>query len=327
MEERGRGIVNSFWFQVYKVHQVCQVASLSSLVVPWALLLLLAITAVLLFKKKWIAAGVLTVVIVAMNWWYDCFCFGFKNNFTGDLKVLSFNVNAVEGYDDDKANAIFGIIQEEAPDVVFMTENYYPFCDSLHKRLHENYPYDTRQMAFDAIYSKFPLRKLLLFKQNDRGASYMVKSEAEVKGMTVTLFGCHLSSNNFSSVGDYLTPDEVKSASGIKAYFENFSYATELREMEADTVITHCKGAERVVIMGDLNEVSGGSSMRMLERAGYKDSWSKGGFGYGATIHHPLPYRIDHVLYNSGLKLKGIKKIDAEGISDHDALVAVFDLE
>lgn len=120
---------------------------------------------------------------------------------------------------------------------------------------------------------------------------------------------------------------EVKSASGIKAYFENFSYATELREMEADTVIYHCKDAERVVIMGDLNEVSGASSMRKFEDAGYKDAWSVGGFGYGATIHHPLPYRIDHVLYNSGLKLKGIKKINAKGISDHDALVAVFDLE
>lgn len=143
----------------------------------------------------------------------------------------------------------------------------------------------------------------------------------------VTLLRFHLSSNNYSRTKDNLTPDEVKSASGIKAYFENFSYATELREMEADTVITHCKDAERVVIMGDLNEVSGGSSMRMFAGAGYKDVWSKGGFGYGATIHHPLPYRIDLVLYNSGLKLKGIKKIDAEGISDHDALVAVFDLE
>lgn len=44
-------------------------------------------------------------------------------------------------------------------------------------------------------------------------------------------------------------------------------------------------------------------------------------------MNHPLPYRIDHVMYNSGLKLKGIKKINAKSISDHDALVAVFDLE
>ena len=70
----------------------------------------------------------------------------------------------------------------------------------------------------------------------------------------------------------------------------------------------------------------GASTMRKFKIAGYKGARSVGGFGYGATIHHPLPYRIDHVLYNKGMKLKGVKKIDVEGISDHDALVAVFDL-
>lgn len=297
-----------------------------SLIIPWVLVLLMVVIAILLFRKKWIAAGVVALVMVGLNSCYDCFCVGFKNAFEGDLKVLSFNVNGVSGYEGDKASAIIGIIKEEDSDLVFLTENYYSLCDSFHVRLHEIYPYDTRQMFHDVFYSKYPLSNTRFFKQNDRGASYMVKCEAEVKGMTVTFFGCHLSSNNFSRGGDYLTPDEVKSASGIKDYFENFSYATELREMEADTVITHCRGAERVVIMGDLNEVCGSSTMRMSAGAGYKDAWSKGGFGYGATIHHPLPYRIDHVLYNSGLKLKGIKKINAEGISDHDALVAVFDI-
>lgn len=298
-----------------------------SLLIPWALLLLSVITAILLFKKNWIAAGFLAVVIVFLNCWSDCFCFGFKNNYTGDLKVLSFNVNGSGVYDADKANAILCIIQKENPDVVFMTENYLPLCDSLHGRLHNKYPYDTSKMKHSVIYSRYPLKSPLVFQMINRGTSYLAKCDAEVNGKTVTLFGCHLSSNNYSKSKDYLTPDKVQSTSGIKAYFDNFSYASHLREMETDTVIFHCKGAERVVIMGDLNEVSGASSMKMYEDAGYKDAWSKGGFGYGATIHHPLPYRIDHVLYNGGLKLKGIKRVDAKGISDHDALVAVFDLE
>lgn len=50
----------------------------------------------------------------------------------------------------------------------------------------------------------------------------------------------------------------------------------------------------------------------------------KGGLGYGATIHYPLPYRIDHIMYNDRLRLKSIRKIDAKGLSDHDALVAEF---
>ena len=205
-------------------------------------------------------------------------------------------------------------------------ENYATLGDSLNESLHIIYPYATWEMNHNVIYSKSPLSGTLFFDMVNGGTSYMVRFDVDVNGKKVTLFGCHFSSNNYSKGLDYLTPREVKSASGIKSYYENFLYATQLREMEADTVIYHCKGAERVAIMGDLNEVSGALSMRMLEGAGYKDAWSKGGFGYGATIHHPLPYRIDHVLYNSGLKLKGIKKISAKGISDHDALVAVFDL-
>ena len=46
--------------------------------------------------------------------------------------------------------------------------------------------------------------------------------------------------------------------------------------------------------------------------------------GYGATIQYLLPYRIDHIMYNDKLTLNSIKKIDAKGLSDHDALVAEF---
>lgn len=300
---------------------------MQSLIIPWFLLLLLVITAILFLKKKWIAAGVLAVVVVWLNCWSDCYCIGFKNTFMGDLKVLSFNVNGLGVYDKVKANAIIGIINKESPDIVFLTENLSPLCDSLHEKLHTKYPYDTRRMNNNVIYSRCPLSKSLIFQMVNRGTSYMVKCDAEVNGKMVTLFGCHLSSNNYSKNNDYLTPGEVESASGIKAYFDNFSNALHLRELEADTVIAHCKDGERVVIMGDMNEVSGASSLRMFEDAGYNDAWSEGGFGYGATIHHPLPYRIDHVLYNSGLKLKGIKKIDAKGISDHDALLAVFNFQ
>ncbi len=74
-----------------------------------------------------------------------------------------------------------------------------------------------------------------------------------------------------------------------------------------------------------MNDICGSSAIRVLENIGIKDAWWEGGVGYGATIHHPLPYRIDHILHNEGLVLKGVKVIDTSDISDHNALVAVFD--
>lgn len=51
-----------------------------------------------------------------------------------------------------------------------------------------------------------------------------------------------------------------------------------------------------------------------------------GGFGYGSTIHHPLSFRIDHILYSDRLRLRSVGRVKARGLSDHDALVASFDL-
>ena len=55
-----------------------------------------------------------------------------------------------------------------------------------------------------------------------------------------------------------------------------------------------------------------------------KDAWWHGGFGYGATIHKPLPYRIDHILYSTDITLNGIKIMEKNGLSDHDGLIADF---
>lgn len=78
------------------------------------------------------------------------------------------------------------------------------------------------------------------------------------------------------------------------------------------------------IIMGDFNDVGGSSALRAFKAAGFHDAWWKGGLVYGATIHYLLPYRIDHIMYNDKLTLKSIRKIDAKGLSDHDALEAEF---
>ena len=78
--------------------------------------------------------------------------------------------------------------------------------------------------------------------------------------------------------------------------------------------------------MGDLNDVGGSPTVKVLEDAGLSDAWWKGGFGYGATIHRPLPYRIDHIMYSDRVKLLHIEVVDSEGLSDHNALYAEFEL-
>lgn len=299
---------------------------MESLLIPWVLLLLLMLTIYTLVKKKWLFSFILFSIILILNYWSDCFCFGFKDLETGDLKILSFNVNGGGEYDENKTESIINLIKKESPDLLFLTENFRPLEDSLYEKLRVQYTHDTRLLHHNLIYSKYPLYNIVFYKRLFSGSSYVVKCNTLVKGKELTIVGCHLSSNNYSKDLNYLTPGKVNSLSNIETYITNMSEALVLREMEVDSILKDCADLERVIVMGDMNDVCGSPSMRKFSKSGFKDAWSKGGFGYGATIHHPLPYRIDHVLYNKGFRLNGIKKIDVNGISDHDALVAEFDI-
>ena len=295
------------------------------LALPWLLIVLALLAIVLAWKKKWLYAITVLIAIIVLNVWSECVSFGSKNTFKGDIKVFCLNVNGDGEYDEEKVDYIASLIIKENSDVVFITENFPPLRDSLTAILHEWYPYDTRYVAHNLFFSKYPLRNQVFYERPNGGSGYIVKAHITISGNELCLFGCHLSSNNYSSKLDYLTPDEIDNADKIRSYLTQINYASCLRELEADTVVSSISESDCAIVMGDMNDICGSVCMRKFNNAGLKDAWSEGGFGYGATIHTPLPYRIDHILYNEGLVLKGVKVIDTSDISDHNALVAEFD--
>lgn len=296
------------------------------LVFPWLLVALVLLVVFLLLKKKWVLATFVVLAIFVINEWSDCFCFGHKTDFTGDIKVLSFNVNGEDKYNEGKLNEILSLIEEEKPGILFLTENFNPLGDSLHARLRSIYPYDMRGMPHNIIYSRYEIKEKKYSERINDGSSFIVRCVISIKNQDVVVVGCHLSSNNYSSTLDYLTPGDINSFTELHTYLTNTSRAYQLRALEADTIVGSISENDCVIVMGDMNDICGSACMQKFNDAGLRDAWSEGGFGYGATIHHPLPYRIDHILYNGRLKLKGIKKINTSHISDHDASFAVFDL-
>ena len=83
--------------------------------------------------------------------------------------------------------------------------------------------------------------------------------------------------------------------------------------------------------MGDMNDISGYSSLNLIEDAGIKDTWWEGGFGYGCTYHgfdwptKIFKLRIDYKMYNRSLELCSIEVIHSD-LSDHDAITESFNL-
>ena len=209
-----------------------------------------------------------------------------------------------------------------------MAENYGEFAcflDSLLKNIGLKRVYYKEDNGH-CFYSRYPVTGLRVIKSGEDQQSMFITGLLRLRGMSIQLYGCHLASNNYYPDKRRLIVDSLNSIEALKDYYNNIRFASKLREHEANNISEEVrKLSVPVVLMGDLNDVSGSACLNALKDAGLKDAWWEGGMGYGATISRPLPYRIDHVMYTDGIKLKMIKVIDSEGLSDHDALFAQFE--
>lgn len=234
-------------------------------------------------------------------------------------------------YDKQKVEGIAGVINSEKPDIVFMSEDFIDVVDHLDSLLKDNYRYSSLGSlgSHHYLYSKFPIDSIAWVKLDGEDMQLRMRYDVKVGNQLVEVYGCHLASNNYSPSNEDFHLDSVETKQGAYRYLKDIHAASITREKEVDALL---QDYERVcnkpcIVMGDFNDINGSKPLRTLSSANFEDAWWKGGFGYGATIHHPLPYRIDHIMYNDRLKLVSIKKVDANGLSDHDALVAEFELK
>ena len=302
-----------------------------ALTIPWLLALLTIAAIVCMIKKKWKVALLLVGVTLALNWWCECIPYRLfrtqQSLCSKAISVMCFNINGSDYYTYENAEQVYLLIKKCNPDVVFISEFANNYSNCLDSLLKIDYQYTTypNSMCNHYFYSIYPLvnyRRLVGDKEYSPGV--FVSDVA--KGMdTITILGCHLASNNYTNDRTYLTPDSLKYCKDYINYYHNIKNALSLRRMEIDAIIgeldsTNCSA----ILMGDFNDVSGSDIMCALERHQLKDAWWEGGVGYGATIHNPLSYRIDHIMYTKGLILQTIKVLCSNGVSDHDALYAVF---
>lgn len=239
---------------------------------------------------------------------------------------MTWNIHGGGRSEQDYKTIAAEIISVDA-DIVFLSEIFMDASPAMDSLLADKYSYRTTDFQWCAhyFYSKVPISNSIQIAV-DGGNEVIVCSRFTIDDSEFDVYGCHLTSNNCESPEQGRQSIEgISDHRSLWGYFKGIDYASEHRRIEVlqlcDTI--RSRGCNSIV-MGDMNDISGSSCLRTLANVGFEDAWWWGGFGYGATIHYPLPYRIDHIMYNDGLKLKSIKKNDANGLSDHDALVAEF---
>ncbi len=307
------------------------------LVLPFVFLEGLALSLIALAcGRRWVALTIL-ILSLALDIYAQCLplrLHRISRSATGKtISVLTLNVHGESQEFTNHEQEITDFILEQDADFVLITEYYMKFCsDTLHNcMLRAGYTSLRRSWdTGDALYSRFEgSQERLRLTRSSTGSVTSIK--ASVHGTPLSIYYCHLASNNYDSAKrNYSTPDNIKNLEGLKFYLGRVSASAEVRRQEVDTLLKHAGLiAQPTMIIGDMNDVCGSPALNSLRRAGFTDAWWKGGFGYGATIHSPLPFRIDHILYNDGLRLRRLRKLDApsrHGWSDHDALFAEFSI-
>lgn len=297
---------------------------------PYFTIILLIVSAITIYKRRYLLGVVLIVLCLALNCYAKVFAVGISDSSNNvGLNVLTFNING-SGFTADKdIEDLFNLIVNQEADILFLAEDFEPAGEKLNSLLTNLYPYSTynKQTLWKGhfFYSKYPLGKVEHININSTKFSYCFQCNMVYGQDSISLYGCHMASNNYKITEPSIRPEDIDGVSSLTQYFENINLASKQRCEEAMSIILHSGFNAKSIVMGDFNDVSGSEPLKLLEDAGLKDAWWEKGYGYGATISHPLPYRIDHIMYREGLKLKSIRKIDAHGLSDHDALMATFE--
>lgn len=290
------------------------------------------------FKRWWKTSGAFLLTVVLLNVWGEVFPFGgfrgirSKQDVGFELKVLTWNIHGGDG-DTLRYDAIAKRILAEDADIAYVAECFLETSVIMDELLKESYPYTSYSLNKmmihygHHIFSKFPITCSDVIEVQG-GNERIIRSRVEVYGVEMDVYGCHLTSNNYNSsaIGqqDVARINDCRSLWNYVAGIEAIS-AQRVRETETIVESVAASGC-RALIMGDMNDICASPALRVLDKAGFKDAWTEAGMGYGATFHAPLPYRIDHIFYNNGVRLMEIKKIPAKGLSDHDALVATYQM-
>lgn len=301
-----------------------------ALSIPYLLLISLIIAVFFLLKKKWLLFILLLFLIFIINWWAECLpfrdCFRSNATLVRTFSVMSFNINSSADDIEEKVCGIIDIINKKNPDIVFLAEFPDVNLKVVDTLMSKRFKYTTCAKWYaHCFYSIYPLGEMTKINVGNV-CEGIFKCNFFIGKDSITLYGCHFASNNYSADKQYFSPDSIKGGDDIKTYLLNIHTAYDMRSYEASLIVDDINQKVPLLVMGDMNDVGGSKAIKILENAGLKDAWWEGGFGYGATIHKPLPYRIDHIMYSEKLKLQKIEIISSEGLSDHDALYAEFSL-
>lgn len=319
------------------------------------LILLLALLVASLIWRRWVAALVVILSIIAtlpvLKYFVGMNSVDNIPPTPADksliLKVMTYNVlsfNYNEGTLGGQPSETMKLILGADPDVVLMQEggaagldwDDVPSLKPYMQQVRSKFPYMYSSPEGLNILSKFPFTTQALGDARHRRSplgynrdmsSYLARAyDLNLpSGKQLRLVDFRLQSYQLS----FGKSPNIRVSPDVKlAPMERMRRSFALRGDDAAALRQFIdESPANVIVCGDMNDVPASYVYRVISGDDLKDAWAEAGRGYGTTYNrHHLSYRIDQILYRGDVRALEVKRIKG-GSSDHYPLMASFDIE
>jgi len=244
---------------------------------------------------------------------------------TGDLKIMSYNVESFneQGWKERKNifNAIQDFVQAEQPDIVCFQE-----VSIGMKKEFLDYPYHYLkkipggEKVHLGVFSKYPIvaAKTVTFPNSINNGSYV---DIAYHKDTLRVFNVHM-----QSLG--ITPGTgVLGSHSSTRLYNRVVRAFKKQEEQAEMIRRLIDDSpHKTLLCGDFNNTQFSKAYHLL-KGNMQDSFIEAGSGYGRTFEFfNVPLRIDFIMADSAFEVRSHKHYDYR-YSDHYPIMASFRLK
>jgi endonuclease/exonuclease/phosphatase family metal-dependent hydrolase len=272
----------------------------------------------------------------------------------GDVRVVTWNTGLMNYMAPDTATAIrnnaeiFSKLKESDADILCLQEFFTAvvpdhrlnFIEYISKTLNYPYYYFSRDISkFDGkffngtiIFSRFAIvdTQKIVYPTPFMGS--VIRAGVLIAGDTVDIITTRLQSVYFQRK-EYQELNNLKNGmdsglAGARNIIHKLRLGYKRRIAQVELVKGLISKSNRPLIFtGDLNDIPVSYTYTAIKN-NLKDAWSKKGAGLGRTFAYISPtLRIDQLFFNGHFTARQAKRILAEGVSDHNAVMADLELK
>lgn len=293
----------------------------------------------------------ISLVVVIFTLWQNSYfeCYAYKGFLKKEkvikeksFSLISYNVNlAYKEFNTHKsAEQIAYYLNDINADFILLQEYNPLLYPELQQFLSAKYNYSSPYVLADrykTVFSKYPICEYVQLNNGKKREQKVLDEDRRylpICGMKILtdrgelhICNCHLQSNNLSPALRAFRQQKLSIRLFFKTSIQSLFDGMDKRYEQALILRQYLNWNKKpTLICGDLNDVSGSRTLRLLRGKEMKDAWWNKGKGKGTTLKIlGICLRLDHILYNKSIEIDEIKNGES-GLSDHRPIICKFHL-